>query len=64
MINRHSAEARERAARMAPEHEAEHSSRWAAKASIAGKIGRAPETLRLCMSRAERASGNAASGAG
>jgi transposase-like protein len=49
-----SPEVRERAVRLVFEHEAEHSSQWAAIGSIAAKIGCTPETLRKWVRRAER----------
>jgi len=48
-----SPEVRERAVRMVLEHGAEYESQWAAIASIAGKIGCTPETLRTWVRRAE-----------
>ena len=42
------------------EHEGEHASQWAAIASIAGKIGCTPETLRLWVRQAERDAGGRA----
>ncbi len=46
-------EIRERAVRMVLEHEAEHTSQWAAITSIASKFGMTPETLRIWVRRAE-----------
>ncbi len=45
-INQYSQEIRERAVRMAREHQSEYSSEWAAIQSIAIKIGCTAETLR------------------
>lgn len=53
----YSREVRERAVRLVLENEGEHSSRWAAICSIAGKIGCVPETLRKWVVQAERDSG-------
>ena len=50
---RYPAEMRERAVRMVLEHEAEHTSQWAAITSIASKFGMTPETLRIWVRRAE-----------
>jgi len=55
--NKFAPEVRARAVRMVLEHESDHDSRWAAIASIAAKIGCAPETLRLWVKRAEREGG-------
>jgi len=44
---RYSPEVRERAIRMAFEHEHDYSSRWAAIRSIEEKVGCTPETLRI-----------------
>ena len=46
-------EIREQAVRMVFEHEAEHTSQWAAITSIASKFGMTPETLRIWVRRAE-----------
>ena len=51
---RYSAEVRERAVRMVAEHREEYGSQWAAIQSIAGKLGMAPETLRLWLRRYRR----------
>ena len=47
-------EVRERAVRLAREHESEHGSHWAAIQSIAAKIGCSGETLRKWVRQAER----------
>ncbi len=47
---RYSPELRECAVRMVLEHQGEHGSQWAAIASIAGKVGCTPESLRRWVS--------------
>ena len=49
-----SPEVRERAVRLAREHESEHGSQWAAIQSIAAKIGCSGETLRKWVRQDER----------
>jgi len=51
--SRYSPDVRERAVRMVFEHEAEHSSQWAAIVSIATKFGCSPETLRSWVRKTE-----------
>jgi transposase len=51
---RYSPELRERAVRMVLEHQDEHGSQWAAIASIAGKVGCTPESLRRWVRQVER----------
>ena len=50
---RYPPELRERAIRLVREHQAEHTSEWAAIQSIAGKLGMTAETLRLWVRRDE-----------
>ena len=52
-----SAEVRERAVRMVFEHRSEHTSQWAAIASIAAKIGCTAQTLNDWVKKAEIDSG-------
>ena len=52
-----SPEVRERAVRLAREHESEHGSQWAAIQSIAAKIGCASQTLHEWVKKAEVDSG-------
>ena len=55
--NKYSPEVRERAVRMALEHQSAHDSQWAAIGSIAEKIGCTSETLRKWVRQAERDQG-------
>ena len=54
--NRYSPEVRERAVRMVLEHQGSYETQIAAIAAIAPKIGCIPETLRIWVKQAERAS--------
>jgi transposase len=58
--SRYSPEVRERAVRLVREQGPEHASEWAAIASIAGKLGCTPETLRRWVRQAERDRGDRA----
>ena len=52
--SKYSPEVRERAVRLVREQRSEYASEWAAIASIAGKIGCTPESLRSWLRQAER----------
>jgi transposase len=55
--SKYPAEVRERAVRLVFEQQGAHPSQWAAIASIAGKMGCTPETLRKWVRQMERDTG-------
>jgi transposase len=55
--NKYPQEIRERAVRMVVEHRDEYRTEWAALASISGKLGMTPETLRTWLRRDQVDSG-------
>jgi transposase len=58
--NKYAPEVRERAVRMVREHQAEHTSQWAAIESIAAKIGCTAQTLCNWVRQSERDAGERA----
>jgi transposase len=54
---RYPVELRERSVRLVLEQQSTHPSQWATICSIAGKMGRAPETLRAWVRESERNQG-------
>lgn len=58
--SKYAPEVRERAVRMVREHQAEHTSQWAAIESIAAKIGCTAQTLCNWVRQAERDQGSRA----
>ena len=58
--NKFSPEIRSRAVRLVLDHQHEHSSRWSAVMSVAGKIGCTAQTLSAWIRRAEVESGKRA----